>query len=54
MKRLLTFIIISALSLTSCNKWLDVTSQTDISSDKEFETEAGFRDALIGIYVQLT
>ena len=54
MKRLLTFIIISALSLTSCNKWLDVTSQTDISSDKEFETEAGFRDALIGIYLQMT
>ena len=54
MKKLYSIILISAILLTSCNKWLDVTAQTDISSDMEFETEAGFRDALIGVYIQLT
>ncbi|MDD4656711.1 MAG: RagB/SusD family nutrient uptake outer membrane protein [Bacteroidales bacterium] len=54
MKKLLSILLISSLLLSSCNKWLDVTAQTDISSDMEFETEAGFRDALIGVYLQLT
>lgn len=54
MKKIYSIILISALFLSSCSKWLDITSQTDISSDMEFETEAGFRDALIGVYLQLT
>jgi len=54
MKKLFSIILASSILLTSCSKWLDVTAQTDISSDKEFETEAGFRDALIGVYVQMT
>lgn len=54
MKKLFSIILITASLLTSCSKWLDVTAETDISSDMEFQTEAGFRDALIGVYVQLT
>lgn len=54
MKKILSILLISSLLLSSCNKWLDVTAQTDISSDMEFETEAGFRDALIGVYIQMT
>lgn len=54
MKKILSILLIFSLLLASCSKWLDVTAQTDISSDMEFETEAGFRDALIGVYLQLT
>jgi len=54
MKKILSILSISFLLLSSCDKWLDVTAQTDISSDMEFETEAGFRDALIGVYIQMT
>lgn len=54
MKKILSILLVFSLLLSSCNKWLDVTAQTDISSDMEFESEAGFRDALIGVYLQLT
>ena len=36
------------LSLSACNQWLEVEPKTEIKSDKMFENETGFRDALIG------
>lgn len=34
------------LSLSACNQWLEVEPKTEIKSDKMFENETGFRDAL--------
>ena len=39
---------------TSCEKWLDVTSDTEIKAEDQFETEAGFKDALMGVYINMT
>ncbi|MBV7533013.1 RagB/SusD family nutrient uptake outer membrane protein [Chitinophaga sp. sic0106] len=38
------------ISLTSCKKWLDVTPKTEMKADVLFSTQAGFNDALTGVY----
>ena len=40
------------LGLMSCSDWLDVSPKTSIPTDKQFESESGFKDALTGIYWQ--
>ncbi|MFD0761316.1 RagB/SusD family nutrient uptake outer membrane protein [Lutibacter aestuarii] len=48
-------ILFLLIILTSCNNdWLDETSSTQISSDEQFKTEEGFKDALIGVYIGMT
>ena len=47
-------IILLILGLSSCDEWLDVSPKSEIKADKLYETEAGFRDALIGIYIGMT
>ena len=37
--------------LSSCSNWLDVQPKTEVKQDKMFETESGFKDALIGCYM---
>lgn len=37
----------------SCSDWLDVSPKTSIPTDKQFESESGFKDALTGIYLKL-
>lgn len=44
---------ILAISLNSCTNWLDVQPKTQISEKILFEDEQGFKDALIGVYVQM-
>lgn len=39
---------------SSCEKWLDVTSPSEIKAEEKFKTEDGFKDALIGVYVGMT
>ena len=55
-KKKLTYIIL-AISLlassTSCNKWLDVQPNSQIKASELFETEAGFKEALAGVYTIL-
>src|SRR3712207_7206610 len=53
MKYLYVSILIMLLGLTSCNHWLDVEPKTSIPTDKQFESEPGFKDALTGIYLKL-
>ena len=49
------FIAAVALAgLTGCQDWLDVQPKTEIKQDKMFETESGFKDALIGAYMLMT
>lgn len=40
----------TVLSLSSCDKWLDVSSDEEVFSDEAFQNPEGFRTALIGIY----
>ncbi len=46
--------ITSALCLTSCSGWFDVSPKTDIKAEELFETEEGFQSALAGIYITMT
>lgn len=42
-----------ALTLGSCNDWLDVTPKTEIKSEDNYENEQGFKDAINGVYLLL-
>ncbi len=48
------FTIISTIFLTSCNGWLNITPEDSISDDDLFSTGFGFRNALNGVYLQLS
>ncbi|MGE8430475.1 MAG: RagB/SusD family nutrient uptake outer membrane protein [Sphingobacterium sp.] len=37
----------------SCNKWLDVQPSTQTTEEKQFSSEQGYKDALIGIYQKM-
>ena len=52
MKRYLLYII-ALLSLTSCNEWLDVRSETEAKEEDLFAKKNGFCNALTGIYMNL-
>lgn len=56
MKKLMNKSIILSLilALTSCNGWLNVSPKTDMKAEDLFSTEAGFRDALIGVYALMS
>jgi hypothetical protein len=41
------------LSTSSCKKWLDVSPQTQVRERTLLETEQGFKDAMIGVYLYL-
>lgn len=43
-------LLLCVLFTTACESWLDVQPRTKIKSDDLFETEAGFKDALMGAY----
>ncbi len=45
---------IAAIGFASCNDWLDIQPKTEIKMDKMFETESGFKNALIGGYIMMT
>lgn len=48
------FLLIVSSVLTSCNDWLDVSPKTQIKGDDNFSSEQGFKDALTGVYLQMT
>ena len=49
----LPFVAVMLLTgFTSCKKdWLDVTATNQIKAQDQFKTEAGFKDALMGVYI---
>ena len=53
MKKIL-FIAVCFFSLASCKKWLEIPPKSEIASDKLFESEQGFKDALMGTYLLMT
>ncbi len=52
-----TYIILLMVGLgilaQSCNKWLDVQPGTQTTEEKQFSSEQGYKDALIGIYQKM-
>lgn len=50
----ITTLIACSLTLFSCGEWLNVKPQTEIAKDDMFNTQNGFRDALMGAYIRLT
>ncbi len=50
-----TLIYIALITFSaSCSKWLDVQPKTQIKGDAMFESEAGFKEAIIGCYIKLS
>lgn len=47
-------VLLLALGTSSCESWLDVNPKSEIKADVLFETETGFKDALIGSYLLMT
>lgn len=50
-KKIYALIFTVVLLVTSCESWLDVKPKAEIKSETLFETEQGFKDALIGVYI---
>lgn len=55
MKSKITIFTIALLVIvsTSCKKWLDISSKSEITSEQQFSDITGFRDAVIGVYTKL-
>lgn len=53
MVRRFTIIIVSALLLSSCSKWLDVKPYDKMSQEELLSTEEGYMKLLNGIYIEL-
>lgn len=48
-------ILLATSVISSCKKgWLDANSSSEISAEDQFKSEAGFKDALIGVYIGMT
>lgn len=45
---------LTLLLIASCSKWLDVEPKSQIKSEVSFQTQGGFKDALIGAYMLMT
>ncbi len=45
-------IILTIISLSSCNKFLDVQPESSVTRERLFSTETGFQEALNGIYTK--
>ena len=43
----------AASSLTSCSDWLDVSPKTEVREGDLFSSEAGYRNAMSGVYILL-
>lgn len=54
MKKYISILLISMITLTSCNDWFDVTSESEIREKDHYSTLAGFQQSLIGCYIGMT
>lgn len=52
MKKIYTAVIAAALAAatTSCNDWLDITPEGQVEAERMFQDEAGYEEALAGVY----
>jgi len=54
LKYLIWLFIAASLTGMGCKKWLDVSPKTQLRERDLFETEEGFKDAVIGVYQLLS
>ena len=53
-KRIVIVALLTLITMTACQKWVDDTSQPlEVDDSKIFSTEKGFRESLNGIYLQM-
>lgn len=50
----IALVLLFACCMTSCDDFLDVKPKSQIESTELFNSEAGFKDALNGVYIKLT
>ena len=50
----IAIVILLVTTVSSCKKWLDVTPGNQVRAEDQFTSEAGFRDALMGVYLTMT
>jgi hypothetical protein len=53
MKRIIIPVLV-ILSLSSCKKWLSISPKSEIAATDLFQSEQGFKDALMGAYLLMT
>lgn len=54
MKNIYLYITLILLSLSSCSDWLDVAASDQMKESQLFEKGQGYRNALLGIYQELS
>lgn len=52
--KLILILMVASLLATACEDWLDVKPKTEVESSELLKTEAGYKDALWGVYTQMT
>ncbi len=52
MKRI--FYILILLSICSCSDWFNVSPKSEIIHSELFQTENGYKDAMVGVYLSMT
>lgn len=50
-KTIIYTLALFTIGLASCSKWLDIQPESEIDRSLLFTTEAGFKEALLGIYI---
>lgn len=53
-KTMLLLMLGTGLTLSSCNKWLDVQPKTELKQEDLFASQEGFYEAMTGAYVTMT
>ncbi|MBD1426991.1 RagB/SusD family nutrient uptake outer membrane protein [Sphingobacterium arenae] len=51
-KTIIYTLALFTIGLASCSKWLDIQPESEIDRSLLFTTEAGFKEALLGIYIR--
>ena len=49
-----SLLVLVCFSMMACNDWLSVKPKTEMEAEDLFSTEAGFKDALAGVYTAMT
>ena len=44
------YVVLAAVTMTSCNDWLNVQPHSQIEDTELFTTESGYKEALAGVY----
>ena len=48
-----SLLVLVCFSMMACNDWLSVKPKTEMEAEDLFSTEAGFKDALAGVYTAI-